>query len=287
MNNHHSKTMNIHILSFLAVVLTCSLTSVVTERATLTLDVKQCGAVGDGVTHDTAAIQKALAGGQRVVIIPPGTYKVSAALKVASGTTIQADPKAIIRLADGAGANAGVFIITNRDPAGGNSNITFEGGIWDGNNEHNPFGREGDPNGYTCTAINFVNVHHLELRNLTIRKLDGGNLAKWSNQAPFIPIQSVVHGLRIENFRREPADDQPAPMLVVDNGQQNRLNLESATGESAGNKFVLPGGGFALLCLDTPDKGNSPTAEYGEVVKSFRDNESEETLKQNLTNFKK
>ncbi len=63
--------------------------------------------------------------------------------------------------------------------------------------------------------------------------------------------------------------------------------LEGATGESAGNKFVLPGGGFALLCLDTPDKGNSPTAESWEEAKSFRDNESEETLKQNFTNLKK
>jgi hypothetical protein len=317
-------------------------------------------------------------------------------------------------------------LLANRNPGNGNINITVEGGIWDGNNEHNPRGREGDPNGYTGTAINFVNVHHLELRNLTIRnpeafsirlgevgdfvvedirfdhtvirpnqdgvhvggfcqrgvirklraltprttnddmvalnaddatdrvinlgmkcgpirditvenlraddaytfvrllsfrelienvtisdvsggcrvyainldrwrfpagggnirnvtlrnftvrKLDGGDLAKWSNQAPLIPIQSVVHGLRIENFRREPADDLPAPTLVVDNGQQNRLSLEGATGELAGNKFVLPGGGFALLCLDTPDKGNSPTAQSGEGAKSFRDNESHE-----------
>ncbi len=132
-------------------------------------DVKQCGAIGDGVADDTMAILRALSGGQRTVVIPPGTYKISEALKVESNTTIQADPKAIIRLADHAGTNVGVFLLTNRDPAGGNTNITVEGGIWDGNNEHNPRGRDGDTNGYTGAAINFIKVSHLTLRNLTVR----------------------------------------------------------------------------------------------------------------------
>jgi hypothetical protein len=100
------------------------------------------------------------------------------------------------------------------------------------------------------------NIRNVTLRNFTVRKLDGGDLAKWSNQAPLILIQSTVHGLRIENFRREPADDLPAPTLVVDNGQQNRLSLEGATSESTGNKVVLSRGGFSLLTLDSPTKGN-------------------------------
>ena len=395
----------------LAVALTCSLTSAAKESATLKVDAKQCGAVGDGVADDTAAIQKALAGGQRTVIIPPGTYKISAALKVVSGTTIKADSKAIIRLADRAGTDVGVFLLTNRDPAGGNTNITVEGGLWDGNNEHNPRGREGDPNGYTGAALNFVNVRGLALRNLTVRnpeafsirlgevedfavedirfdhavirpnqdgvhvcgfcrrgvirklrvltkrttnddmvalnadndpkrvinlgmkrgpirditvenlraddaytfvrllsfkelienvtisdvaggcrvhavnlgrwrfpagggnirnvtlrdftvrKVAGGDLAKGSNQAPLILIESVVRGLRIENFRREPADDLPAPTLVVDTGQQTRLSLEGATGKYSGKKFTLPRRGFSLLTLDSPENGNSSAAE--------------------------
>lgn len=416
--------MNIHFLPVLSVVLACSLAFAAQENPAMKVDVKQCGAIGDGAADDTDAIQKALTGGQRTVVIPPGTYKVTAALTIDSGTAIQADPKAIIRLADHAGTNAGVFLLTNRDPADGNTNITVEGGIWDGNNEHNPRGRDGDPNGYTGTAINFVNVRQLALRNLTIRnpeafsirlgevedfavedilfdhtvtrpnqdgvhvggfcqrgvirklraltprttnddmvalnaddatdrviilgmkrgpirditvenlraedaytfvrllsfkelienvtisdvsggcrvhainldrwrfpagggnirnvtlrnftvrKLDGGDLAKWSNQAPLIPIQSSVHGLRIENFRREPADDLPAPTLVIDNGRPNRLSLEGATGKSAGNKFVLPGGGFALLTLDSPENGDSPAAEAREGAKSVRGRES-------------
>lgn len=133
------------------------------------VDIKQLGAVGNGIADDTASIQNALDGGNRTVLMPAGTYKISAALKVDSHTTIKADPKAIIRLADHAGTNVGVFLLTNRDVTAGNTDITVDGGIWDGNNEHNPRGREGDPNGYTGAAINFVNVRHLALRNLTVR----------------------------------------------------------------------------------------------------------------------
>ena len=399
--------MNIKIFPLLTVVLMCSLWCAAKEGTPLKLDVKQCGAIGDGVADDTAAIQKALTGGRRTVIFPPGTYKISGALKIESDTTIKADAKAIIRLADHAGTNVGVFLLTNRDPADGNTNITVDGGIWDGNNEHNPRGREGDSNGYTGTAINFVNVRHLVLRNLTVRnpeafsirlgevedfmvddlsfdhtiirpnqdgvhvggfcqrgvirklhaltkrttnddmvalnaddatdrvinlgmkcgpirditvenlraddaytfvrllsfkevienvtisdvsggcrvrainmdrwrfpagggnirnvtlrdfsiqKVDGGNFAKWSNKDPMILIQSVVHGLRIENFRRESVNDLPAPTLVIDNGQQNRVSLEGAAGGSDGNRFILLRGGFSLLTVDSPADGNA------------------------------
>src|SRR3954449_6858949 len=36
-----------------------------------TIDVKQSGAVGDGAADDTAALQSALNGGKRTVVIPP------------------------------------------------------------------------------------------------------------------------------------------------------------------------------------------------------------------------
>lgn len=137
------------------------------EAVSKTVNVRQTGAVGDAKADDTAAIQRALDGGRRTVTIPPGQYKISDALKVDSHTTIKADPKACIRLADGAGTHVGVFLLTNRNFDKGNSHITVEGGIWDGNAANNPRGREGDPKGYTGTAVNFINVKHLVLRGLT------------------------------------------------------------------------------------------------------------------------
>lgn len=347
------------------------------------IDAKECGVIGDGVTDDTAAMQKSLDGGQRTVCIPRGIYKISSALKVDSHTLIKADAKAIIRLAEHAGVNKDVFLLTNRDYAGGNEDISMEGGIWDGNNEHNPRGKEGDPNGYTGSAINFVNVRRLEIRDLTVRnpeafsirickvndfviedirfdhtvirklraltqrtpnddmvalnadddetrvinlgmkcgpirditvedlqaddaytfvrllsvrqlieditisnvsggcrvtainmnrwrfpagfgnirnvtlrdfsvrKMSGSKSDQWANQYPLIHIQSAVHGLRIENFRREPDDNLQASTLVIDNGRQNSLQLEGASGEQDGNKFVLRHGGFSLFTIDS------------------------------------
>ncbi len=129
------------------------------------IDVKEYGAVGNGVADDTSAIQQALDGGNRTVIIPPGIYKISFALKVDSQTKISADDQAVIRLASHAGTNKDVFLLTNR----GNRDIRVEGGIWDGNNENNPRGEEGDQNAYTGAAINFVGVRKLFIRNLTVR----------------------------------------------------------------------------------------------------------------------
>ncbi|MFT8599513.1 MAG: glycosyl hydrolase family 28-related protein [Leuconostoc pseudomesenteroides] len=56
------------------------------------INVKNFGAIGDGVTDDTRAIQKALDTFENVggtVFIPQGTYKISDTLKVYQGTTIK------------------------------------------------------------------------------------------------------------------------------------------------------------------------------------------------------
>lgn len=135
-------------------------------------NIKESGAVGDGVADDTPAIQRALDGGNRTVVIPKGLYRITAALKVDSGTTIQADGQAVIRLGDGAGNNVGVFLLTNRDYSAGDADIVVDGGIWDGNNEHNVRGVKTQMPCYTGVALNFINVRHLTLRNLTVRNPD-------------------------------------------------------------------------------------------------------------------
>jgi polygalacturonase len=144
----------------------------VTAALALTVNVKESGAIGDGATDDTAALQHALNGGNRIVIIPPGTYTITAALQMDSQTTIQADARAVIRLADHAGNNVNLFLLTNRDYATGNHHITVEGGIWDGNNEHNARGLKEQMPCSTGVAINFINVRQLTLRNLTVRNPD-------------------------------------------------------------------------------------------------------------------
>lgn len=130
------------------------------------------GAKGNGRQDDSPAIQKALDSGAEVITIPPGIYNIKNTLWVSSNITLKADAQAIIRLANGAGNNVNIFLLANRNFGNGNSNITVEGGIWDGNNINNHRGKDGDLYGYTGTAINFINVKNLIIKDLVVRNPD-------------------------------------------------------------------------------------------------------------------
>jgi len=56
--------------------------------ATNAIDVMDHGAIGDGVTDDTAAIQAALNVGTHPVYLPPGTFKISSQLDLSVGETV-------------------------------------------------------------------------------------------------------------------------------------------------------------------------------------------------------
>lgn len=118
---------------------------------------------------DTSILQAALDNTECVVQIPAGLYVVSKPLKVHSRTWIDADPEAVVRLADGAGRDASSFLLTNTDPDNGNQEIVIEGGVWDGNSTANPRKREYHGRSYGGVALNFVNVRGVILRGLTIR----------------------------------------------------------------------------------------------------------------------
>jgi polygalacturonase len=134
-----------------------------------TVSAADFGAKGDGQQDDAPAIQKALDSGAVVVKIPPGTYRIGSTLWIGSNTTLKADSKAIMRLADGAGVNSDVFLLANRNPGNGNANIAVEGGVWDGNNRHNRRGKPDDQHAYSGVPLSFINVKSLALKNLTVR----------------------------------------------------------------------------------------------------------------------
>lgn len=133
-----------------------------------TLNVRQFGAVGDGVADDTDPIQRALDSHAPTVYIPPGTYTIRRALLIHSGTRLHADAAATIRLADRAGSGVDLFLLTNRNHLEGDRHIVIEGGRWDGNCAHNARVSEADRPGYTGVAINLVHVRDLTVRNLTV-----------------------------------------------------------------------------------------------------------------------
>ncbi len=154
--------------------LLCTMETAMSQNPASVVSVRQFGAVGDGQADDTAALQKALDSGSRVVQVPAGTYVIRRSLRIGSDTTFSLDKEAVIRLGDGAAAEAGgdCFMICNRDPEQGNENITVTGGLWDGNCAKNPRGDEFAADSYGGVGMNFVKVSKLTVTNLTMRNTE-------------------------------------------------------------------------------------------------------------------
>ncbi|MFA6243962.1 MAG: glycosyl hydrolase family 28 protein [Candidatus Hydrogenedentales bacterium] len=130
------------------------------------------GVVGDGENDDTDGIQKALDSGASIVYLPPPArhYRISRALSIHSGQTLQMDAATTIRLADGANSH----MIENADRRGGDKGISVIGGIWDGNNagqtphDFSP-NVSFDHNRYIGVMLRFDNVQDLRLNGLTLK----------------------------------------------------------------------------------------------------------------------
>ena len=147
-------------------------------------------AAGNGFADDTSALQQALAGGNKTLLIPDGAYIISTAIRVFSNTRIVAAPNAVIRLAAGAGKKLEDWLICNANPGKGNSNIEIEGGVWDANCRTNPRGDEHAPGAFSGVAVNFTNVHDLTLKNMTV-----------CNPDSFFIRLGDVDDFRVENIK--------------------------------------------------------------------------------------
>jgi len=161
------------------------------------LNVRDFGAQGAGLNDDGLAIQKALDSGQTPITIPEGVYKIGRALQIGSNTTLRVHPQAHLFLADKAGIDQNSFLLTNKNHRRGNENIWIEGGIWDGNNRHNPRGPD-KPASYTGILINFTRVTGLTIRSFTVR-----------NPESYYIRLSQVHHFKIENINFEATHLRP------------------------------------------------------------------------------
>ena len=137
----------------------------------ITSNVKDYGAVGDGVVDDSPAIQRALDSGAPVVEIPEGNYRIVTTLKVSSHTRIEAAQNARVFSCGDTPKKQGDFLLTNSDSENGNTQISICGGIWDGNNTGKFNTKSPDlfaPDAWSGTVLNFFNVTNLALENLVI-----------------------------------------------------------------------------------------------------------------------
>ena len=120
--------------------------------AKLVYNVKDYGAVGDGVTDDTVAIQAALtaaAGGQ--VYIPPGTYLLSATVKIPNGTHLVGASKytSIIK------ASAAISMVESSSVSGATSTTGIH--ILDLTINGNSVATTGLTIGYAASGLSFRN----------------------------------------------------------------------------------------------------------------------------------
>lgn len=134
-----------------------------------TYNVKNYGALGDGVTDDTTAIQAALtaatAAGGGDVFVPSGTY-LSGLLTVGSKTRLVLSPAATLKLKNGANS-----ILLDFSAA---TNSGIEGGTVDGNRANQTTGAGGAAIelGTGCYARN-VKVQHCKVAGIRANYSDG------------------------------------------------------------------------------------------------------------------
>lgn len=134
------------------------------QRGDLVVDVRDHGAVGDGVADDTAAIQAALDEGRgRTVYLPPGTYPVSTMLTVFGGTTVLATATTVVRRTDGPSI-VGNGVLGDMTATGfdGESDIVIQGGVWDVNASNVAL----NGNGFSFSHGRNIRVYDVRVRDV-------------------------------------------------------------------------------------------------------------------------
>ena len=149
------------------------LSDILNERAAkdrVAVNVRDFGAKGDGITDDRAAIQAALDSGANDINFPVGDYAVSGTLLVGSDICLHLSRCTRLILKGGERKRRGDFLISNKNPKEGNSNITIAGGIFDGNNTDPANAKPDifDKDGYSGAVMNFVGVDGLNLMDITV-----------------------------------------------------------------------------------------------------------------------
>lgn len=135
----------------------------------MTENEKQNNPVGE---DDTEMLQQLLDSGKGRIEFPDGTWWVSRSLVIDSDTHLVCSPRTRICLCPGANCP----ILLNRGASGDGlaRNITVEGGIWDGNNEHQqrgPCAVPGVPGSWGQLMV-FAGVRGLSVKGVTLKDPD-------------------------------------------------------------------------------------------------------------------
>ncbi|WP_409344266.1 right-handed parallel beta-helix repeat-containing protein [Paenibacillus sp. MBLB4367] len=191
-----------------------------------TVNVKWYGAKGDGAADDTLALQSALNEALRWpaanVIVPAGTYRMTAELYIFKNTHLKMDAQTVILR----GHDGNVIRNYRKDDIfyeyGGNGNITIEGGILDCNATQQP---------RVCNGIALAHAERITLRNLTIKDTQSGHATELTgvrhvliDRCKYIgcmfTTQTYVEAIQLEpaligGFAGQTADHTPTQHVTV------------------------------------------------------------------------
>ena len=128
------------------------------------------GIIGDGITDDSPALQRAILACGGYLELPAGVYLITRTLLLPSNIHIKLHPYAVMKLSGDIKRRAGEFLLANADARNGNENIIIEGGLWDGNccGTYNTKPDIFVPNGWSGSMFNFHKVKNLQLRDMTV-----------------------------------------------------------------------------------------------------------------------
>ena len=142
----------------------------ITRLNDIGISVKHFGAVGDGLADDTQPIKDALEFikivGGGTLIFPKGDYLWGEMMVIPSNTHIKAHGARLVRNHGGSFLVNGVPDISY-EAYGANSNITIEGGLWDGNVNRQTTG---------YNMLNFGKGNHITIKDATFKDYSGGHV---------------------------------------------------------------------------------------------------------------
>lgn len=221
----------------------------------LYFNVRDYGAVGNGVADDASAIQAAInaanTAGGGTVVIPAGLYKIMSELEITGNyINIRCDYRATIQR----GSNSMQYMIKNFNPSyaptgyGGRSHLRIEGGVWDAN---------GINFTTSCTAIVFAHAAYVRVIDAMVLNVPDWHAFEFNSCFDVAIENCISAGLNVVTAGRDMSE---------------AIQLDLATGSGA-----LPGIGAGAYdntpCANVLVKGCQAVGfgtlgSYGKIVGS-------------------
>lgn len=222
-------------------------------------DVKSEGAVGDGLTDDTAAIQSAITkaiAGAGIVTIPDGTYLVAPAtstdyaLTIAGATTLKLSAGAVLKAKPGVSTGAALLFVPG-------SNVHIVGGTIRGDRGTHPGTSDAEGAGVQILA-----AANVDLDGVTVEDF-------WTDGIAVDDATNVtLCGVRAEHNRRRGLGASSVEGLTVSNSSFSNtygiapaagIVLDAVAGDTIHNVLVREsgaagnsGGGVRITAIDDP-----------------------------------